>query len=107
MELVTREQLQAELARGRDIKLVMSLGAWAFQAQHIPGSLHFERPRDAFTTLDPDDDIVVYCAGPSSSASIRAYRRFTARGYRHVRRYAGGITDWAAAGLPVEGRAAR
>lgn len=103
MHRVTRQQLQAELAEGRDIKLVMSLGTWAFQAQHIPGSLHFESPQAAFEALDLDDDIVVYCAGPSSAASVEAYRQLTARGYRHVRRYAGGIADWTGAGLPLEG----
>lgn len=103
MQLISRRQLRAELAAGRDIRLVMSLGTWAFQAQHIPGSLHFDSPPDAFHVLDPDDDIVVYCSGSDSRASIEAYRQLTARGYRRVRRYAGGIADWTAAGLPLEG----
>lgn len=103
MRLVSRDELLAELAEGRDIKLLMSLDSWAFQAQHIPGSLHFDSPQDAFATLDVDDDIVVYCAGPNSPASQRAYDQLVQRGYQRVRRYAGGIADWAAAGLPLEG----
>ncbi len=103
MNLVPRQQLQTELAEGCDIKLVLSLGTWAFQAQHIPGSMHFESPQSAFEALDHDDEIVVYCTGPDSTASTEAYDQLTARGYRHVRRYAGGLTDWARAGLPIEG----
>lgn len=103
MQLISRRQLRSELAAGRDIRLVMSVAAWTFQAQHIPGSLHFDKPQDAFRVLDPDDDIVVYCSGPDSRASIEACRQLTARGYRRVRRYAGGIADWTAAGLPLEG----
>lgn len=103
MHLISRQQLQAELAAGRDVKLVMSLGTWSFQARHIPGSLHFDSPQAVFAALEPDEDIVVYCSGPDSTASVEAYRQLMARGYRHVRRYAGGIADWTAAGLPLEG----
>ena len=32
-----------------------------------------------------------------------AYRALLEAGYQHVRRYAGGLSDWRAAGYPLEG----
>jgi hypothetical protein len=37
----------------------------------------------------------------SQSISRAAYRLLAGRGFRSVRRYAGGLADWAAAGLPL------
>jgi rhodanese-related sulfurtransferase len=48
---------------------------------------------------------VVYCSNPACSASILAYQGLVARGYRNVRRYAGGLLDWEDAGYPLEGEA--
>lgn len=76
-------------------------GAWAYQAAHIPGSIHFDRPEDGFASLDMDEEIVVYCSDPACIASQAAYEMFSARGFRNVRRYAGGLSDWAAAGMPI------
>jgi rhodanese-related sulfurtransferase len=53
--------------------------------------------------LDPDDDIVIHCSNPSCIASIIGYQILTSMGYKKVRRYAGGISDWEDAGYPLEG----
>jgi rhodanese-related sulfurtransferase len=103
MKFISREGLKEKLDRGDDFKLLMALGEWAYRAKHIPGSLHFNTIEETFEALDPDDDIVVYCANVSCSASIAAYRHLDDRGYKHVRRYAGGIQDWEEAGYPLEG----
>ncbi|MGD0678249.1 MAG: hypothetical protein ABSC94_22795 [Polyangiaceae bacterium] len=39
---------------------------------------------------------------PACLASVAAYHRLVQEGYTNVRRYAGGIEDWEAAGLPLE-----
>lgn len=104
MQQITRQQLRTELADGRDLKLVMSPGSADFLHHHIPGTLHFDDPAAAFDALAVDDDIVVYDTGPWNPTSIQLCEQLTTRGYRHVRRYAGGIADWIAGGLPVEGR---
>jgi hypothetical protein len=39
---------------------------------------------------------MTYSDQPRPSAAVR-------RGYRNVRRYAGGLLDWEDAGLPIEG----
>jgi rhodanese-related sulfurtransferase len=105
VRLIDREELKARLDRGDDVKLVLALEEWAYRAKHIPGTLFFPTVQAALRELKPDDDIVVYCSNPACSASILAYQGLVARGYRNVRRYAGGLLDWEDAGYPLEGEA--
>jgi rhodanese-related sulfurtransferase len=105
VRLIDREELKARLDRGDDVKLVLALQEWAYRAKHIPGTLFFPTVQAALQELKPEDDIVVYCSNPACSASIFAYQGLVARGYRNVRRYAGGLLDWEDAGYPLEGEA--
>lgn len=100
---IGRDELKTKLDRGDDFRLVMALNRWAFDAKHIPGSLHFDTPADLYAAVGPDDEIVVYCSAVDCLSSVAMYRDLVARGYRHVRRYAGGLLDWEDAGLPLEG----
>ncbi len=103
MNLISREELKEKLDRGDDFKLVMALGDWAYRAKHIPGSLNISRIEDAGKTLNVDDEIVVYCSDEACVASQAAYQILVNRGYKNVRRYAGGLSDWEDAGYPLEG----
>lgn len=103
MKTINREELKDKLDRGDDFKLVMTLGEWAFQAKHIPGSINVTRPEQVADLLDPDDEIVVYCSNPACTASQMAYQVLTSRGYENVRRYTGGVQEWEEAGYPLEG----
>lgn len=105
IETIGREELKAKLDRGDDFKLVMALHEWAFRAKHIPGSLHFNTPEEAYEALDPDDEIVVYCSNPACVASQFAYQGLVDHGYTNVRRYEGGLSGWEDAGYPLEGEA--
>jgi 3-mercaptopyruvate sulfurtransferase SseA len=49
---------------------------------------------------------VVYYSDETCIASRIAYQMMTEGGYTHVRRYAGGLADWEAAGYPLEGKMA-
>jgi rhodanese-related sulfurtransferase len=100
---IGRDELKAKLERGDDLRLVMALGRWAFEAKHIPGSLHFDTPEDLYAAVAPDDEVVVYCSNVDCLASVALYRDLVRRGYRNVRRYAGGLLDWEDAGFPLEG----
>lgn len=100
---ISRQELLDMMENGADFRLVMALNEWAFRAKHIPGSEHFNTPEETFAALDPGDNIVVYCTSEDCHASIALYHALVDRGYRHVRRYSGGLTDWEAAGLPLEG----
>jgi rhodanese-related sulfurtransferase len=103
---ISRDELRAKLDHGDDFRLIMALNRWAFDAKHIPGSLHFDTPEALYAAIRPDDDVVVYCSNVDCLASVAMYRDLVARGYRQVRRYAGGLLDWEDAGLPLEGRVA-
>ena len=100
---INREDLVAKLERGDPFRLVMALNEWAFRAKHIPGSEHFNTSEEVFSSLRPDEEIVVYCTSVDCHASVALYHELIARGYRNVRRYEGGLTDWEESGLPLEG----
>ena len=99
----SREELKDKLDKDDPIKLVMALNRWAFDAKHIPGSIHFDSPDDLYSSLHKDDEIVVYCSDIDCLSSVALYRALVERGYRNVRRYAGGLLDWEEAGLTLEG----
>lgn len=99
------EELKTKLDNGEPIKLVMALNRWAFEAKHIPGSLHFDDPDALYAALQEDDDIIVYCSNVDCLSSVALYRALVERGYSNVRRYAGGLLDWEEAGLTLEGSA--
>ena len=69
MKTISHEELKDKLDRGDDFKLVMTLGDLAFQGKHIAGSLNLYTP-EGLRTLDPDDDIVVYCSNEACPASV-------------------------------------
>ena len=103
MNVIGREELKAKLDQGDDFKLVMTLSEWAFEAQHIPGSINVTKPADVLKYLNRDDEIIVYCSNENCIASQVAYRILEERGYMNIRRYAGGLVDWQEAEYPLEG----
>jgi rhodanese-related sulfurtransferase len=100
---INRQELVAKLERGDPFRLVMALNEWAFRAKHLPRSEHFNTPKELFSSLSPDDEIIVYCTSFDCQASLALYHELVAWGYPNVRRYEGGLTDWEEAGLPLEG----
>jgi rhodanese-related sulfurtransferase len=103
IETIGRRELKAKLDKDEPIKLVMALNQWAFDAKHIPGSIHFDDPKDLYSALQKDDEIIVYCSNVDCLSSVALYRALIERGYTNVRRYSGGLLDWEEAGLPLEG----
>lgn len=106
MDLITRDELKEKVDRRDDFKLVMVLNEWAFRAKHIPGSINLTSPQQALDELDPSEEIVVYCSDENCVASVYAYGALERAGFANIRRYAGGILDWEAAGYPLEGEQA-
>lgn len=102
IKTIERDELKVKLDRGDTFKLVMAMHEWGYNAAHIPGSMHFNTVAEAQKQLHPDDEIVVYCSDPACVASQFAYRWLVEAGYTNVRRYSGGISDWAAAGYELE-----
>src|SRR5205809_4277523 len=81
---ISREELKSKLDRGDDFKLIMALNRWAFEAKHIPGSLHFDRPAELYDAVKPNDEVVVYCSNLDCLSSVALYRDLVRRGYRNV-----------------------
>ena len=102
MKLITRDELRIRIARGDRLKLLMTMPELAYCAKHIPQSVCVPTVDEALAVLEPADEIVVYCSDVYCAASIYAYRALERRGYANVRRYAGGMADWEAAGYPLE-----
>jgi rhodanese-related sulfurtransferase len=100
---IGRDELKTKLDNREPIKLVMALNRWAFDAKHIPGSIHFDDPNDLYSALQKEDEIIVYCSNVDCLSSVALYRALVERGYHNVRRYAGGLLDWEDAGLTLEG----
>ena len=102
MNQISREELRRKLVRGERFELVMTMSAWHYTAKRIPASRHFDDLREALDELDREQEIVVYCSDVHCAASIRAYDLLARNGFERVRRYAGGIADWEAAGYRLE-----
>ena len=105
MQLINRDELKEKLDRHDDFKLVMTLNEWTYQAQHIPGSINIFATDQIEEKLDPGDEIVVYCSNEACVASRFAFEALEKAGFEHVRRYAGGLEDWATAGYPLSSSA--
>ena len=102
-DLIDTKELKAKLDGGVSVTLVMTLGEWEYRSMHIPGSMRVSTVQEALEALDPEDEIVLYDSGPSCPASRMALRILKNHGYERVRRYPGGLEEWATAGYPLEG----
>jgi rhodanese-related sulfurtransferase len=103
VKIVDREALRAKIAAGRHFQLVMAASDFAFRAKHIPGSVHIKVRGADVSGLAMDDDIVVYCSNVDCNASKALIKKLVELGYHRVSHYPGGLIDWEAGGLPVEG----
>ena len=103
MDLIDAQELKAKLDRKDDFKFVMTLGEWEYRTTHIPGSMRISTMEEALEKLAPSDEIVLYDSGPGCPASRMAFRVLRARGYERVRRYSGGLEEWARMGYPLTG----
>jgi len=105
MQRINRDDLRALLDTG-DVTLIEALPAPHYTAEHLPGAVNLpgELTAELAAQLAPDpaQTLVTYCSGPSCARSKVAAATFGRLGYRDVRVYEGGKTDWAA-GLPFEG----
>lgn len=103
MEPVSREEL---LRRTQDglVTVLDVRPSDEFETAHLPGALNIplDKLEARLADLDTDHEIVAYCRGPWCVFSFEAVATLRARGFK-VRRLQGGLPEWRAAGLPVEG----
>jgi rhodanese-related sulfurtransferase len=101
--VLTRQQLQDKIAGGHPFKLLMAVSDFGFRVKHIPGSVRVTTEPSTFSWLPKDADIVVYCSDVDCRFSRRVLERMRESGFVKLSHYAGGLTDWESAGLPIEG----
>jgi len=101
--VLSRHQLESKIASGQPFKLLMAVSDFGFRVKHIPGSIRVTTDPSTFSSLPKDADIVVYCSDVDCRLSRRVLERMRESGYVNLSHYAGGLTDWEAAGLPIEG----
>lgn len=105
VERVGRDEV-LRLLDEEDAQLVDVRGSEHYGRAHIPGSLNVPLVHlvEGLDQIDPTRPVVVYCFDAHSDLSARWGARARELGVSIMYRYAGGISDWRAAGLPVEGR---
>ena len=98
----SRESL-LEKARQGEIVVIDVRPVSEFNAGHLPfaRSLPLDELEKRLADLPKDRAIVAYCRGPFCLMSDEAVALLAAKGYR-VRKIRDGVSEWQAAGLPVE-----
>ncbi len=112
MKTITVNELKHMVDRQDDIELINVLSPDQFQQAHIPDSDNI--PVDDQNFIEKVDraaqsrnqKIVVYCANKSCDASEKAAQRLEEAGFTNVYDFEGGLEEWRAADLPVEGSTA-
>jgi len=94
-------ELYDKLGRRDIFLLVMAMDEPRFEKAHIEGSISWDSLEANVDQIDVDCEIVVYCTGPDCVASKLRAARLVSLGFTNVRRFAGGLTEWTAAGLPI------
>ena len=107
---VTADDLNKKMQSGKPVIVVDVLDAKSYESSHIKGAISL--PVKDIETLaakllpDKSAEIVVYCGSFQCGASLQAAATLKKLGYTQIGDYKGGLKDWSAKGLPVEGTAA-
>ena len=107
LEPVSRQELMVRMKKG----LVTVLDVRPedeFALGHLPGAINVPlgQLKRRLARLDRKTEIVAYCRGAYCVLSFEAVAQLRAKGFK-ARRLEDGLPEWRAAGLPVEGAAAR
>lgn len=99
---VGREALLAQARHGEIIVIDVRPQA-EYETAHLPfaRSMPLAEIERRLAELPLDKEIVAYCRGPFCLLSDEAVALLGAKGYR-VRKISDGVSEWRAAGLPVE-----
>lgn len=99
---VNRETLLEQARRG-DIIVIDVRPQNEYDVAHLPfaRSMPLSEIERRLTELPVDKEIVAYCRGPFCMLSEEAVLLLSQKGYR-VRKILDGVSEWQAAGLPIE-----
>ena len=98
------EELKAKLDRGDEFVFVMAMDQRRFEKAHIAGSISYDTFEAQVAALDRSVEVVFYCTNPACVASRVRAAMLVEEGFSKVARFAGGLADWDAAGLPISSR---
>ncbi len=122
---ITRTELKTWLAEQREFVLIDVSLAEDYAAEHLPEALNAAVYEVTFLqqvgALEPlkgslvgrvlggsdvnvMEPVVVYGSSEKSQASLTAAQKLTAAGFSQVFDFRGGLTEWKAAGFPIEGK---
>ncbi len=107
MKTITTEQLEQKIKANADFTLLNVTGEQYFKGELIPGSAFI--PAESLegvlkgAHVAKDANIVVYCGGPTCTASKTAAEKLDQLGFTNVERYEGGIAEWKQAGHKLAG----
>jgi rhodanese-related sulfurtransferase len=108
---ISREELRQKIERGGNFVLIDALAPISFARSHLPGAINLppewvdERGPRRIPALGTE--VVVYCSSVTCDSSGIVAERLIELGYRNVRHYREGKSDWMKAGLPLEGGGVR
>ena len=99
---VSRETLLEQAGQG-NVVVIDVRPRNEYETAHLPfaRSMPVAEIEQRLTELPSDLEIVAYCRGPVCLLSDEAVALLAAKGYR-VRKILDGVSEWQAAGLPVE-----
>ena len=109
VETISTEQLEQRLKRGNSLHFWNVLTDGYFKGEMIPGSRRV--PLDTIglevseARSPKDEEIIVYCGGPTCPQSLQAARKLMDLGFTNVRAYEGGLEEWKNAGNNIERQA--
>ncbi len=102
---ISREELRQRL-HDPQLLILDVLPNESYRSRHIPGALNIPlsgleaRAREALP--DQGAEIAIYCNSVTCPIAEQAIRALQTMGYRNLRHYRGGITEWVESGERVE-----
>jgi len=102
LNAVSRKALLEQATQG-EVIVIDVRPQTEYDAAHLPfaRSMPLAELENRLLELPADKEIVAYCRGPFCLLSDEAVALLSAHGYR-IRKISDGVSEWQAAGLPVE-----
>ena len=96
----------AKTMHDRGVLFVDVRSRLSFEHGHIPGALNLDVRSEDFvsrfqSSVNSDDDVVIYCRGENCSRSAEAILLVHPLGYDRLFYFKAGLPGWEAAGYPV------
>ena len=102
MKTISSQELMNELkSKNLNLRLINALQPTLFQKMHIPNSLNFASWKNILLSVSKEDEVVVYCTNDLCYRSRALYRILNALGYKNLKRFSGGLQEWAEMGFEL------